>query len=105
MEELHFSTEEKMVQVFGPNTTSRSYGVHMDGKEGTNLFTQGIVNGVWSALRKGARQESSRSQEQKKEQEVAPQDVWSKSRKTSKSTSARLKKPSVPTYNRFQSLN
>jgi hypothetical protein len=49
MEELHFTTEEKIIQVFGSITSSRSYGIHMDGEQGKQLFTQAIVSGVRSA--------------------------------------------------------
>ena len=49
MEELHFTTEDEMIQVFGSKTSSKSSGIHMDGEHGKQLFTQARVSGVRSA--------------------------------------------------------
>ena len=102
MEELHFDTQEKMIQVFGPNTSSRSYGIHMDGEQGKELFTRAIVSGIRSAGLNRRGQGVRRKQE--KEQEVSPNDVW-RTIKGGKKTSPIQDRPSVITTNMFTGLN
>ena len=102
MEELHFDTQEKMIQVFGPNTSSRSYGIHMDGEQGKELFTHAIVSGIRSAGLNRRGQGVRREQE--KEQEVSPSDVW-RTIQGGKKTSLMQDRPSVITTNMFTGLN
>ena len=107
MEELHFTTQEKMVQVFGSNTSSRSYGLHMDGEQGKQLYTGAIVAGVRSAGLSRRNQEIRRVRqgEQEIEQEVALADVWRASQ-GSKMSPPKQDRPSViTTSNRFTGLN
>ena len=106
MEELHFTDEEKMVKVFGPNISSKSYGIHMDGEKGKELFTQAIVTGIRSAglnrRTQGVRKEQKEKEE--KEQEVSPGDVWVT--KGGKKTFPKQNRPSVISINnKYTGLN
>ena len=114
MEELHFTSEEKMIKVFGPNTTSKSYGIHMDGELGKQLFTDAIISGIRSAglNRKGQRVSKMKEQisgplilqEQNQEQDVTAEDTWKVNKKGKKSGPKQNRK-SVIISNMFTGLN
>ena len=49
MESLHFSTEEKMIDIFG-HPDSRSFdGIHPRGKHGSHLYNECIITAFENA--------------------------------------------------------
>ena len=76
MTELHYTTEEKMTEIFGSPTSWQYDGIHLRGKLGSQLYNKCLISAIRTAGIEAPRWSRSRSRghkkEQRQEQEAIP---------------------------------
>ena len=68
MTELHYTTEEKMTEIFGSPTSRHYDGIHLRGKLGSQLYNKCLISAIRTAGIEAPRWSRSRSRSYKKEQ-------------------------------------